>query len=851
MAVKTYTYTSLKRLRDLSFYKDLVQYPHITATTDLARAIRRAYCDFPNVVSMDEIQKSIVPDWQDSRSVFQQYVVLGEVIRNVGLEWTQKPNLVRSFVKNRKPILNSIRFLMAAGAVTDDIVPESSEEAMFKRVWEEFETRLEDFCNFRQEMAIMAENPEAFLFLLKQNYPFFDSECVILHGFFYITPIQQRFIDMLEAGGKTIIYLCCMDPSLNRVQEIWESTQLTQYGFPKRTERIAGDSSLQRNHAFGMLFDAGSNLSCENYADVKIIKYKTELDFIRDVNRINQDGLALFSADTEYAEKLLKTFYPEAFKKRHLLSYPVGQYIYKLHSMWDANTEALLMDYEAVRACFASGWLEADRRNGRDLLHVLEELRPYFQSCRKPDDWKSAMRTLIAAKETLSQAFEAHLQQVPPSHVREHKLMANPFLNLSCFSVNEEDLRSISSLLQKLIDVAQSLFSSSGEIQIEQHLRKLRALLSRKPEETEVLKEEETIVTELLSRLSMSDMSIKKCMPEDIAEAIMLIIGSGILEEDGLSFDEDSEEPFIRHFTKIETAPLANPGGIHLCLADENRMPGKIAGLSWPLSDSMLENMESHADGRRKLYLHEMRQMSSTLPIVKRYLFYSLLQNERVEISWIEKEGDKTIEASPYVRLLQTVFNPVYEERGHDIAEAAEGSETYQKRPGFLDISLENMLCSEMSLDSALCRWRLIYGYLLRDHPSYRSQFHYSFALSQLIGAVSSVASQSKQTVSREVFALMPYYREIEKQQIEDYAFPYEKTDSDALDDISYPRARLQPHFLNRTVLDKAQSLWEEVSKAKKPEGMPIDHGDSITRQDCMYCPFYDDCPHAVRSDEL
>ena len=849
MAAKIYTYNSFSGLRRSAVYSELTVLPHIAATTDLAAAVKKNYPEFLYTVSMDELQKELLSDWQSPSAVFQQHVLLGSILRELGGSEKHSP-VYQSCLKNKKALLNTIRSLSAAALSPDDIKPSNEEMRLLKIIWTAFKKQAERLPSYSRVLTQFESDPEALLDRLRCVWPFFSGNAVVMHGFFYITPIQQRLIDIFEKAGFSIIYLCCMDPGLKKAQEIWNLTFSDEWGFPPKEQWTALSTSAKMNRAFGEIFDLGTPRSKESYGTVTIIKYKSELDFVKDIPRIRDSGIQLFSSDTESTEKLLKAYYPESFKKRHLLSYPVGQFVYRLYSMWNSQRQQIELRFEDVWICFSSGWLHSGKYNGKDYLDTLRNLKPVFSRCVTPADWREAAAHIMEASQTINSAFEHHIKDEPEAHRRYHRLMSNPFLNLSCFSVSEDELTAVTLLIKTLTDIAELLFTEDGEVNLSRHFNSLTRILGKPQSEEALYKEEQEIITELLSRLKQGASGIGFCYADDLASAVMLIIGDGILDENGLVFeDEDESNSFIRHLSKIESAPLSGFRGIHLCLCDETRMPGRAAPYTWPLSDTVLAEIESRLADRRKLYIHEMRLMNTASPFVKRYLFFSLLQNRNVEISWTEAENGKNIAPSPYIRLLESKFQPQFitKESGNNVA--SEPDPDYRTRTDSFHIQPEALHIPEPALDLFLCRWRYLYGYILSDHPSYNSEFHYSFVLSKLISTLSAASNMSKSAIADELFKLLPFYTDIERQQILDYSSHSEIAGSYALDNVSYYNTRLIPHLLHNWIIARAEELRDKHSSYEEYSTFPLSASDTPDSGICMYCPYEENCPHACRQE--
>ena len=844
--MKIYTYTSLRDLRRTSFYSELCSLPQITASGDLAIVLRQQYRDFPSVLSMAEIEETLFPAWQGSAEAFAEYVLLGNILRD--LEPDYPADLFHGAKQNQKDILNTIRFLIEADASPEDFVPRNSEQQLFREAWACFEDALGSTCNFQQELHVMEAYPAIFLDLACKRFDFLRADTIVLHGFFYVTPLQMRLIDLLRASGKDLIFLCCMDPSLENVQLTWRRTLESVFGGEELTLQ-AGETVHSKNFAFGALLDGASSPDAEAYSHVTLLRYASELDFIKDVERIRREGLQLFSADISTARDLLKMFYPEAFRKRHLLSYPVGQFVYRLYSCWNDPAHRVEIRYEDVHICFASGWLEAEGKNGKDLLCALEDLRPYLDRCRSPEEWRDALELLACAKDTVQQSFEGYLASVPPEHRSDHRLMGQPFDYLSCFSVDASSIEAVSSLIRRLISVIEELFRFTDSVDVGRHLKQLRRLLSEGPSESSVLSEEASIVRELLDRLDGSGLQSVSCPAGELADAVMLAVGSGILDEDTLSLEGGSNEPLVQYITYLESVPLGSGKGVHLCLADEDCLPGGEGRPGWPLSCRDIARMEARADGRRKLYLQLMRQVYEDAPLIKKYLFYSMLQNDRVEISWIAEKNGKAVGPSPYVQILRDSFHP------REASPQGEAELPVPKDRGPIRsdptplLRSGPLLCKEKVYDLALCPFRYLYSYLLSEHPSFRSDFHYSFALSRLTGLLSETSGYTRARIGQELFRLLPYYRRVEEKQIEDFASAYAEGD-DELDGILYPYARLNLHYLNRDVFVIAMEAAEFSSfDASAPQPLVPPEGDGMQLV-CRYCPYEDTCPHALRKGD-
>lgn len=843
MARKVYTYQSITELSRQPYYEEIIEYPYITATIYLRQAMQAAYGEIRNLLDIYSIQTKVAGKWFDSATVTGQYINLSAVLKEMTNVPESEKNLHNAFLKNKKEILNAIRFLVEAEVYPDDITVKSAEEKMFQGVWRKMEEIDLSFAVFRAEMDAVYSDYDSFCKCFTEIPAIRDSETIVLHGFYYITAIQERIFDILERHGKQLIFLCCIDQSLPEMEEIWYSTLSQSNGFAPASEWVGKQSSGGLGYNFGALF---SNVhKPEKLQNVKIIRYENEASFMSDLKRIEQDGYTIYTSDSYSAERMLKEVFPEKFKKRHLLSYPAGQYLYALHSMWDAKTQSLKLSIDDIQKCFASGWVISGELNGRDYTYALEQLRVFFSDCDTTEKWKLRTEYLRTTGLKLKQTFESHIDDLPDEERRWHEIMSNPFLNFSCYSLDSENLNHVCQLIEALIDTAEFLFDNKAEVDITVHFEKLESLILA-GNLSDMYEEEQVIMNELLERMKHPFFPAKKCMPEDISEAVMMIIGGGILDEDSYEFIAVSEEPYFFSLFHVETAAIKSDGKIHLCLADENCLPGGAKKYKWPLSLMMLNETAANISGRRKQYLEDMIHVNESYSLANRYLFYSAIQNKDVELSWIAERDRKEIAESPYIKILTSVFSCDTVNLGNDCV-AADDREKYI--PASLRISDHAAPIDEVRMAAALCPWKYIYGYLIEHHPSYRSEFHYKFALSALIGALEKVLDCAKDVVADNVLASFPYLTTVEKQQIRDFAskkFFYEGTDS--LGSASYVRERLKPHFLQEDLIVKANKRMEENhGHFLNPEFLNVETADYRT---CLFCPHRDECIHTVREKE-
>ena len=204
---QVYTYRSIAALENHPRFNEIVRCPQITATGDLLKAMKQRYPQITALEDIHAIQKGLITDWESPDIAFQQFVNISRVIRTLPVEAGEE-TIHGSFIKNKIPVLNAIRLLVEANVTPEDLIPTNIEEKIFKQVWEKLELEDYSFVDLRVGLDDYLENPNAFRSALRHVAPSMAAGTVILHGFYFITPIQERLFDMMERCGIRLIFLC-------------------------------------------------------------------------------------------------------------------------------------------------------------------------------------------------------------------------------------------------------------------------------------------------------------------------------------------------------------------------------------------------------------------------------------------------------------------------------------------------------------------------------------------------------------------------------------------------------------------------------------------------------------------
>ena len=760
-----YDYKDIRKFECSLLSEEINEGVVVTATSSLAAELRAYYPDY-TVVGMHDLINELIPEWDDDTKDLRNYIALRNSMDSYAAENETDATLFLSLQRNATDIWNAILLLIEADVYPYDIPDYMSTPIQhFKEIWKQLEVENSTLMNLRSQFAFRLSKRENIIsgvtsciesaYKVKTDV---DNKRFFFLGFYFITPIQARIIDAIEAAGVDIAFLNCRDTRYRGIFEIWEKTFAQEYK-SKRTVDI------QPNISFDNYF--GDVLNGEkNRLDIDITKYCSDLEFAQAMRSPLRSGASIYTPDLKSCEKIMKEYYPEYFERKHLLAFPVGQYIYYLHMMWNSILGDIEMKYEYVFKCFSTGWLEVGKSNGRDQLYNLSKLEPFFKECVSFKDWQKNFSILKEAKKCV-QVFE--IEEGPSK--RWHELLGNPFNRISIYNLSDETLDIIEKLLGKLIEDADYLFSTKGKVRISDHFGKITKIINGHLDREEVLDDEVQIAKELVRNLEIASMQDQECPLSAIKDAIVLLIGGHFDEVDTLDQENALIEERIAPLSKVESSVLSNNcEDIYLVLADEFTLPGMPRSLPWPLSDDLLDSLQIEDREDSKRYVACMRSVIENRPLSYRYLFYSFISNvnrddhPKLHINWVKNKGTKSASASPYLLMMEPDVNKMkdttssigFEEEIGKVKTVVPRLEI--KEPG-VDVP------EEVLMDYSLCKYRYLYSYLVNYLPEYKSEFHYSFLLSSLIKAFYTESGRSKSEIAKNLFELFPFFRHVELRQ--------------------------------------------------------------------------------------
>ena len=861
MSRKVYTYTDLSKLKSNKYFIELLKYPHIAVSADLRKCINgntnydkvegiATNIDNAGVTQFKTFIEAIDDVWNTDQSRFRQSILLSEFMRmkleKVG-ESEQQKNWMMGCMRNIDSMLSAIILFENANVHPEQLEDENDRNIkLFVEAWKYLVEKDGVIKKFREKMDNLKNKKawEPILDSVFKTSTVNNVDKIVFHGFYYFTPIQERIMCLLEKAGFELLFLIPYDDRYPYVYEIWDNTYSEKKGFEPKSKWFIEKSNA--NDVYGEVFN-GKKVLISN--KLKLKEYASTMEFVDDVKHIKEDGYSLYSADDKSANDLLKDYYPEAFGDRKILSYPIGQFINTLNSMWDETEQSIVIEEDDLIECFSSGWLSVDGISGKRYMQELTRILPFFNGCKTISDWENRINLFKEIKKSVIEPFETELD-FDESVSRWQEAIGSPLKNFGMFSVDVKVLDIILKLINQLLTMAKELYGKNEVVQVHEHIRTLDHILRKNEISKELYVEERELVNNIFDTLGQDNGFDSMCHPSDISRALELFI-CGRLEDGEIQTDKVG---LVYPFYFIEAAKVKNNSKVHICLSDVSTLPGKDKDYIWPLTNKLIKRIY---DRTGNCYLENMMQIMSTTTILNRYFTYSALKNNDVVISWVSTMGEKKLAPSPYVKILMDATGVKLTPSAREMISFDKVYNTptsYGRVDKYDKAKMPVRTIKEARMDYAVCPMKYILGYVLEKYPTFQSDFQTNYAINGFISAMYNLMKDDGVTIDQAynaAISLFPNMRKVEKRQIYDY-ISYDKYDKDInyehrtqCGERFYTDERIKIHYPNHEVRKHA---IEEFGKLCTPDGRnDIDvNARPEIRDVCSFCQHIDYCKNAI-----
>ena len=582
--------------------------------------------------------------------------------------------------------------------------------------FESIQQKLENYTSSDSQGKSQFDLRYHFLSIL-QEFKFLNSkpERIVIHGVHQFTPIILHFIKKLEGMGIEVVYLIHYMEDYPRIFNTWKtvySWPVPSSGAPsflKSVNQLPITSKPLGRSIGSLLHGEAFN---HHPLEVEVYKY-SNLSAICDLigtrfsdaeKKIGQMEEQFYAVSNSSINDLLRSYFPERFKNKQFLSYPIGQFILALYNMWDHENGELIITSENLRECLMIDLLTKNETPA-NLITIFSKVEAYVKGVE-------SVRQVIMRLEYLIENIQ--------------EINSRPILKdlkyFSFYSLTSEEVSYLIGALKHLNKISKELFlhEEGTRFSFQEHFAKLIQVI-----ETEVND------SNYVSRLEIDLIDIIKDRFENITsyemEGNILDLKETIHYFLNASKENENQAEWLcRNFEQLDGGILLNRNStFHLTMLSNESMNVKVDDLlPWPLNESFFDYYEGSSTFA-KIALQSKKEYKYFL----RYsLFYAsyFLQN-RITLSYVE-EKDTDEEETFYFLLDMIGLTPKEPEVEVGDKKVREGDSNPVLRPPIRF----NITRQDLEEYSA-CDYRFFQNRLIRDTHFYQNDFHYIYYLQTIV----------------------------------------------------------------------------------------------------------------------
>ena len=847
MSNRVYTYTKVSELKNAPYFKEIAPLPQLTLSREMA--VNMAY-DMKifkgNIMGFLNFSQRLFPGWNTSGQRFVYVTALNRFLRDkiAATHDRAERDWLFGCKKNLYAAIQNIIRLEEARVRPENMEASDRDLSLFLAMWKYLEQLDGSIVDFRKRLHEL-EQTDNFEREVNHVFRFHGNKVIVWNGFQFLTPIQKFIYNCFVRSGYSIYALIQDEEKYPYANEIWRHLYSENNGFPSCENWIRFED-LHSKNPLGEIFETGEKTSAPN---VKIIKYSNPIEFVEDISRIQEEGFRLYSADDYTANYMLRDYFPERYEVRNLLSYPIGQFVYMLHKMWDENLQCITLTADGLRKCFASGWLSVHGKSSIKYTDDLERILPYFEHCYTLEEWNERLNCFSDVYDNAYDVF-SQTEEETGFEKRKQRALANPLSHFGPFSIGEERISEVIDLIGQLIRMAKKLFASNEPVSIQQHMSKLDAMLYfRDGMPQELYREEKKKIEQIFKALENEQVKDFLCYPGDLAAALLSFM-SGNMEDE--TEGHHGLKTLVFNIFQIESASVLAKEKVHICLADITKLPGAAGRYNWPLDETILQKIAAKTAGT---CVSDWLENNRLTALANRYYVYNALKNRKVEISWIYQQGEKRFSPSPYITLLNQLSDAKIQDstlRNLDLQYVNRVMVHKRLDKTYSIKENKNWHLYEDELEYALCPMRYVYSCVLGENFAYMNEYQQNRAIVRLIQVLNTLLKgrYSMEQIAEQVFELFPYIRKAEKRQMLDDAicwnWPEGKESFTEAGSYQYTDERLKLVFLDNKNRAYAEKMASMLMSQSGGTGIYPDRTGGGDSKNCEFCPHVRYCPDAM-----
>lgn len=553
--------------------------------------------------------------------------------------------------------------------------------------------------------------------LLNQNL--LQHRKIIIHGIHRITPLMYFFFEQLENQMNIepiFVFNYCEE--YPHVYNTWKNV----YSWTsKEIIGTQGQVPIEISKIGKKLGDIIEGCDNEETLSEKVVTFANLTNFSNMIATIYEEAyqkvngdikkvlahmkIQYYATNPNKSNNILKMYYPNQFGEKQFLTYPIGQFILSLYSMWDTESKQLNIKEGALDECINAGILLANKY--QEVIGIYEKVKVYFSDI----------------VENSKMTIDDYIKRI--NYLRHHleRVKKDKFLeSFSFFSICEEELKSFEHYILELKKISQILFSDTSKtLKYDEHFKKLINVVDEYIKNNDLVSEvERGLISNITDKLEKATVEDIEGLREDLKNAIFLYLSQ--------RKEEASSRWIVRGFEQLDGAVLLSEFSkaqkYHIGLVSETNMSLRVKDeLSWPLTERFLEGYQ----GTKQAINVILTSIKEQRNFMRYSLFYVLaFAKKDIELGYVLEEDDEV--NKPYFLLQLLGLSKEVAQESFDVNLPMNNKDRYIQVKDFT-----KKMNKEQKERFAVCPYKFFLTDIVHSPLIYKDEFQMRYLLSNYI----------------------------------------------------------------------------------------------------------------------
>ena len=595
--------------------KKIYNHINLTASQTLANAIMSSVPEnkSSNIITI----KKLIDEFEitgTNNNIIKKYNIISEYINDI-----EDKEIKNSIINEKHGILESIDTINLLGIDADNLSGSYGNKTLSMAVKiiktlsnkTEFSLNKPDEKFFKQKLQTLLKN---------------DSNNIYIHGVHQFTPGIIFLIKLFKLYNFNITFIYNHYDKYKKIYKSWD-TIYKNLPIIKREKFKMERIFLESKDANIAKYLQGNLDEIKAYNDLRLKEFSTLNELTHFVSKEYEKGkkinpekpltkmnIQFYGVNGSKSNSLLKLIYPEQFKERHFLSYPIGQFIMSIYDSWDNKKETIIVDQNFRSILAFDIW-------NKNPISMFDKIRILKKEDLTIEEYIDFLNNQIKVLENFNKFYKnnkiTYLSEISKVAFYNYKL---------------KDLELYKKIIEELKDLVINIFGFKNDsFNIKRHIEKMISYLYK----NYTSRNDKELLDSLKSQIDSLDNNTKIFSVDDLKESIFILYN--------VNFNsEKTSNWIIRDFEQLDREVFLKKtynNKIHLAQLSEEEINNRVRENElWP-ADIILKDINLN-NNWLNLYIDSKLEYGN---FIRFMLFYATYYSKKeIEYSYIKlSKGEK------------------------------------------------------------------------------------------------------------------------------------------------------------------------------------------------------------------